>query len=353
VAGPVLALGLIAGLAACSGDNDDDPSTSPSVPVVESTADPSAEPSVDPEADPSADPSADPETDPSADPEASPTPEPITPSSDLEALVVEGEPPTVAVPAPWAVDQSRNKVLTYGTGPTVPSGGLVKVNYVGVNGRTGEVFDNSFDSGQPVAFSLSGVVAGFAKGLAGQRVGSRVLLAMPGSDGYDGADRTEVGIAEGDTLVFVVDVNDTPRSGPQGDPVAPAAGLPVVGGSDSRPTLSLPDNAVFPTGVIAQPLITGSGETITAWGQIQVDYTEYAWSPDGAFRFVRQTYGHSPVTGVLGDAIAGWQEALAGAAQGSRLLVVVPPDQGYPNGDARIGVKAGDASVFVVDVLFA
>ncbi|MDR0416032.1 MAG: FKBP-type peptidyl-prolyl cis-trans isomerase, partial [Propionibacteriaceae bacterium] len=74
---------------------------------------------------------------------------------------------------------------------------------------------------------------------------------------------------------------------------------------------------------------------------------------DGSFRFVRQTYGYNPVTGYLGDTIEGWQEALAGAAQGSRVLVIIPPDQGYPNGDARIGVKAGDASVFVVDVLFA
>jgi peptidylprolyl isomerase len=343
----VLTLGLVVGLAACSGDGDADPSVPPSDPVVEAslepTPGPSAEASDEPEAGSSADPSA----------EASPTPEPIEASADLEALTVDGEPPVVTVPAPWGIDKSRNKVLRYGDGPTVPTGGLVKVNYVGVDGRTGEVFDSSFETGSPVAFSLNGVVAGFAKGLAGQRVGSRVLLAMPGSDGYDGSDQTAIGIEQGDSLIFVVDLIEIPLAAAEGTPATVPAGWPTVEGTADRPTLTLPAGATFPTAAAVQPVIAGSGsEAVTATAQIQVNFTEYAWSPDGSFRFIRQTYGNAPVSGTLSGALAGWQ-SLVGVAQGSRVLLVVPPDQGYPKGDAKIGVNQGDASVFLVDVLFA
>ena len=54
-----------------------------------------------------------------------------------------------------------------------------------MNGRTGKKFDESFTNGQPVAFSLAQVVPGFSKGLVGQHKGSRVVIAMPGKDGYD------------------------------------------------------------------------------------------------------------------------------------------------------------------------
>jgi peptidylprolyl isomerase len=264
-----------------------------------------------------------------------------------------GDPAAVTVPAPWAIDKSRNKVLSYGNGATVPSGGLVKLDYVGVNGRTGAVFDSSFVAGSPVTFNLSQVVAGFSKGLAGQRVGSRVLLAMPGSDGYDGSDMTSIGIEEGDSLVFVVDIIEAPLSAPAGEQVAAAAGLPVVGGETGKPTLSLPAGAVFPTALTVQPVVQGAGEAVTAASQVQVNYTEYAWSPDGNFRFIRQTYGNSAVAGALSGTIAAWQEGLVGVTQGSRVILVAPPDLAYPEGAAKIGVAKGDASVFVVDVLFA
>ena len=48
----------------------------------------------------------------------------------------------------------------------VGEGQSVEVNYYGVNGRTGKKFDESFTTGQPVAFSLAQVVPGFS-GLVG------------------------------------------------------------------------------------------------------------------------------------------------------------------------------------------
>ena len=93
----------------------------------------------------------------------------------------------------------------------------MSVNYYGVNGRTGKKFDESFSRGQAVTFSLAQVVPGFSKGLTGQKQGSRVLIAMPGSDGYDASGGSpQAGIEVGDTLIFVVDIEATTLSGPEG-----------------------------------------------------------------------------------------------------------------------------------------
>ena len=144
-----------------------------------------------------------------------------------------GKAPKVTVKSPWAIDKTRTKVLTPSKGAEVKEGQTVEVNYTGVNGRTGKTFDSSFARGAPVAFSLAQVVPGFSKGLVGQRQGSRVLIAMPGSDGYDSAGgNPQIGIEVGDTLIFVVDLVTVQLKGPEGTPVKPKPGLPTVTGQE-------------------------------------------------------------------------------------------------------------------------
>ena len=76
---------------------------------------------------------------------------------------------------------------------------------MGVNGRDGSVFDNSYERGIPVDFGLDSVVKGFQKAIAGQKVGSTVGVAMSPADGYpDGEPRA--GIQAGDSLVFAIKI---------------------------------------------------------------------------------------------------------------------------------------------------
>ena len=52
---------------------------------------------------------------------------------------------------------------------------------------------------------------------SGSTQGSRVLIAMPGSDGYDAAGgNPQIDVKVGDTLVFVVDIVAVPLDGPEG-----------------------------------------------------------------------------------------------------------------------------------------
>jgi hypothetical protein len=122
----------------------------------------------------------------------------VTGSTDTAA-------PRVDVTAPFSVTQTEVHTLHGGDGPVVAPTAKVSVCYMGVNGRDGRVFDSAYQRGAPVDFPLDGVVPGFQKAIAGQKVGSTVGVAMTSADGYpDG--QPSAGIQKGDTLVFAIKI---------------------------------------------------------------------------------------------------------------------------------------------------
>jgi hypothetical protein len=122
----------------------------------------------------------------------------VTGSTDTAA-------PVVKVTAPFGVTATEVHTLVAGDGPIVAPTATVSVCYMGVNGRDGSVFDSSYQRGQPAEFPLTGVVAGFQKAIAGQKVGSTVAVAMASADGYpDG--QPAAGIQKGDSLVFAIKI---------------------------------------------------------------------------------------------------------------------------------------------------
>lgn len=108
--------------------------------------------------------------------------------------------PDGAVPTDFAIE-----TLIQGEGDEVPAGATVIVNYEGVNWNTGEVFDSSFDRGEPATFSTDQVIAGFRDAIVGQKVGSRVVVIIPSDLGYGDAGNGDQ-ISGGDTIIFVVDI---------------------------------------------------------------------------------------------------------------------------------------------------
>ena len=124
----------------------------------------------------------------------------VTGSTDTAA-------PRVDVNGPFSVTETQVQTLRAGDGPVVADTATVSVCYMGVNGRDGTVFDSSYERGAPVEFPLNGVVPGFQKAIAGQKVGSTVAVAMTSADGYpDG--QPSAGIQKGDTLIFAIKILD-------------------------------------------------------------------------------------------------------------------------------------------------
>jgi hypothetical protein len=122
----------------------------------------------------------------------------VTGSTDTAA-------PNVKVGAPFSVTETQVHTLKAGDGPVVAPTATVSVCYMGVNGRDGSVFDSSYQQGAPVEFPLDGVVPGFQKAIAGQKVGSTVAVAMVPADGYPEG-QPSAGIQPGDSLIFAIKI---------------------------------------------------------------------------------------------------------------------------------------------------
>lgn len=89
--------------------------------------------------------------------------------------------------------------------PKPAPGSRVTVHYEGrlING---DVFDSSYDRGQPATFPLSGVIRGWQIGLPMMREGEIWQFAIPAALGY--GERNAGPIPAGSTLLFKVELLD-------------------------------------------------------------------------------------------------------------------------------------------------
>lgn len=92
--------------------------------------------------------------------------------------------------------------VTEGTGTAVPAGASVTCHYTGWT-TDGKKFDSSLDRGQPITFPLTGVIAGWQKGIPGMKPGGTRRLMIPGALAY-GARGIPGTIPPNATLVFEV-----------------------------------------------------------------------------------------------------------------------------------------------------
>ena len=123
-----------------------------------------------------------------------------------------GSGPTITIPAKNPPAALVTRTLIKGSGPKVVKGQYVIAQYTGYIWRTKKVFDSSWTSGSPFGFVIGAspeqVISGWDTGLAGQTVGSRVMLVIPPKDAYGSTGASQAGITATDTLVFVVDIID-------------------------------------------------------------------------------------------------------------------------------------------------
>jgi peptidylprolyl isomerase len=115
-----------------------------------------------------------------------------------------------AIPKPTAKKPPKQLVvkdIVKGTGKSAKAGDNVTMQYVGVDYKTGEQFDASWDRGQPFPFQLGAqmVIPGWDQGIAGMKVGGRRELIIPPDLAY-GPQGQPPAIAPNATLVFVVDL---------------------------------------------------------------------------------------------------------------------------------------------------
>jgi FKBP-type peptidyl-prolyl cis-trans isomerase len=92
--------------------------------------------------------------------------------------------------------------LKAGTGDAVKAGDTITVDYTGALAADGVIFQSSLDTGQPISFSLNGVIKGWQEGIPGMKVGGVRRLLIPAQLAY-GA-QAQQGIPANSDLVFDV-----------------------------------------------------------------------------------------------------------------------------------------------------
>jgi peptidylprolyl isomerase len=132
----------------------------------------------------------------------------VPPVEDLPRVTLaEDGAPSIEVPA--GTEPPADLVvqpLIQSDGATVSEGQTVTVQYAGWL-WDGTEFDSSWGrGGEPATFELTQgmLIDGWVKGLAGQAVGSQVLLIIPPDLGYGDTDQGT--IPPNSTLIFVVDL---------------------------------------------------------------------------------------------------------------------------------------------------
>jgi len=131
-----------------------------------------------------------------------------------------------------------------------------------------------------------------------------------------------------------------------------SSGVKVTGGFGEKPSLTVPGGAA-PTKLSADVLTQGSGPAVASGQTIVVNYLGQTWEPkDGKPNVFDNSYDRKqPVNFLIGkgNVIPGWDKTLVGQKAGSRVLLTIPPAEGYGK-DASSALNK-NTLLFVVDVL--
>jgi FKBP-type peptidyl-prolyl cis-trans isomerase len=283
-------------------------------------------------------------------------------STDVSVSGPFGKNPTVQIPSTQPSTDLVVKTLKQGNGPKLSGNDLFAGNYAAYiwSGKTHRLAVSTFSQGQPAIFPPSSeLLKGLQKALIGQKVGSRVLAVVPPSQGYGPSANPQGGVKASDTLVFVVDVLKSygSKSSASGQQISGGGGsLPTVSNAQgSAPTMTIPSTPP-PSSLTVHPLIRGSGQKVTKGQTLVVQYVGETWANHKVFD---SSWSHGqPLAFQIGaspsQVIPGWDSGLVGQTVGSRVLLVIPPAQGYGSkGNPQAGIKGTDTLAFVVDILGA
>jgi peptidylprolyl isomerase len=265
----------------------------------------------------------------------------------------------VAIPKAKAGANLAVKTLIQGAGTTLTKSDALAANFVLYfwDGTSSSLKANTFTSNPTVIGGT--MLPGLQTALLGQKVGSRVLAVIPPAQAYGTSGNSQLGITGTTTLVFVIDVLKAyaNTAGATGSQVSNGGGaMPTVTAkAGSAPTLTFPSSSP-PSGLVTTTLVKGNGPKVAKGEYVIAQYVGYIWR-------TKKTFGSSWSSGspfgfVIGatpeQVIPGWDKGLVGQTVGSRVMLSIPPADGYGSaGQSQAGITGKDTLVFVVDIIDA
>jgi peptidylprolyl isomerase len=111
-----------------------------------------------------------------------------------------------------------------------------------------------------------------------------------------------------------------------------------------------------PGALVTRTLVKGGGPKVAKGEYVVAQYAGYIWRTKKVFGSSWST--GSPFGFLIGatpeQVIPGWDKGLVGQTVGSRVMLSIPPAQGYgSSGASQAGIKGNDTLLFVVDIIDA
>jgi len=288
---------------------------------------------------------------------------PVVPAGEsasyVEARGSFGSQPTVEFPTPLQTDGTQQAVIDAGEGDPIARGQIVDFQVSLFNGESGELITaSSYDDAEPPLRRAAGSdIDLLAEAVQCAQVGSRIAVTGTIADVF-GADTLDasLGLGNDDAIVMVLDVQAAYLGRATGIPQLGASGIPaVVTTPDGIPGVTIP-NEEPPTELRSHTLVLGQGPAIEEGDRAVVHYTGLLWSTRTVFdsSWDRGAPATLTITSFENDpngVVPGLAEGLVGRTVGSQVIVVIPPELGYPAGQAPATIPDGSTMVFVVDIL--
>jgi peptidylprolyl isomerase len=266
-----------------------------------------------------------------------------------------GTDPVISIPNGDPANRLVVRTLSEGHGRTVRSSDFVVFHVEGKVWAGNRSVVDSYTSRQPQGLPLSTSMPAW-KRLAGQRVGSRVMMVVPPRYGYGAQGNPQANIMGSDTLVFVFDVLRAVPSNAAANgrtvPYHPSAADPKVSWSSKGASITVP-RAKPPDRLGVTVLKQGNGQRVLNGQTVVVQYTGVVWRTGKVFDSTWQRKFPQAFVLGAGQVLAGWEQGIGGRQVGTRLLLVVPPLMAYGQQGRAPDVDSGDTVVFVLDVVAA
>lgn len=252
--------------------------------------------------------------------------------------------------------------LEEGTGPVVKPKDLVVSEYTGKVWQSGKDLGSSFQKGgaqQVIPAGQRTIISAFSQSVVGQKVGSRLLVVAPPDAGFGRKGNEQLGVKGTDTIVLVLEIDKIIPQKAEGKQAPIPSDLPQIKADKLEPaTITVPKKSP-PKELVDRVLIEGKGNVVKDGQMVYMQYSGAAWKPNEgkpeAKLFDSSFNVGKPFNTVIGQkqVIDGWDKGLVGKKVGSRVLLVIPPEQAYGDKAQGEDLPANSTLVFVVDILAA
>jgi peptidylprolyl isomerase len=282
-------------------------------------------------------------------------------STPLDAVTISGDvgtAPEVTWNSKMTVSDVQNTTLTKGDGDTVAKGDMVSAQIWVGNGYTQKTAYSTYDQGGAQSVTVDDTLSPvLADAMTGATVGSRIAVTAPADKLFGPSGNAQLNIGNKDPILVIIDIISKPKpplSGPKGKAQPSPAWAPKIVEKGTKVSSLNFAGTPKPDGKLRSAvLIQGTGATVKKGQTITVNYLGQVYKAKKPFD---ESYSKQPASFAIGTGavISGWDKTLVGQKVGSRVILAIPPKEGYgKKGQPTAGIKGTDTLYFVVDILGA